>query len=127
MANRLFTQFRYALEKKICDIYMKATIAATGAPTLVAASSKGVTSIARTGLGAYTITLQDPYVDLLLASFHITLASGSPAALAWKIVSYDSTVAKTYLIQFYDGAGAAVEIANGATLKIKFELKDSSV
>jgi hypothetical protein len=127
MANRLFTQFRYTLEKKIVDIYGKATIAATGAPTLVATKSKGVSSIARTGTGAYTITLQDTYVDLLLAGFHIELASGAPAVYAWKVVSYDSTGAKTYLIQFYNDAATAADIADGATLKFKFELKDSGV
>ena len=127
MANRLFTQFRYTLEKKIVDIYAKATIGATGAPTLVEALSKGVSSIVRTGVGAYTITLDDPYVDLLLASFHVELAAGSPVAMDMKIVSYDSKVAKTYLVQFYTGAGVAAEIASGAVLKLKLELKDSSV
>ncbi len=127
MANRLFTQFRYALEKKIVDIYCKAAIGGTGAPTLDAVKSKGIYSIARTGVGAYTITLQDPYVDLLLAQFHLEKASGSAGALAWKVVSYDTTVAKQVLIQFYDGAGAAVEIASGAVLKLKFEFKDSGV
>lgn len=127
MANRLMTQFRYTLEKKIVDIYLKAAIGGTGAPTLDSALSKGVASITRTGVGAYTVKLQDPYVDLLLAQFHVELASGSPVAMDMKVVSYDSKVAKEYLVQFYTGAGVAAEIANGAVLKMKLELKDSSV
>lgn len=127
MANRLMTQFRYTLEKKIVDIYAKATIGGTGAPTLVPTLSKGVASISRTGVGAYTVTLQDPYIDLLLVAGHVELASGSPVGLYMKVVSYDSKIGKTYDIAFLNGSGVAAELASGCVLKLKFELKDSSV
>lgn len=126
MANRLFNQFRYGLEKKIVDIYCKAAIGATGAPTLNVASSKGVASIARTGVGAYTITMSDPYVDLMMIQFAF-LTAGTNTATGFNIVAVDSKVAKTYQILFVNSAGAAVELAASSTLSLKFELKDSSV
>lgn len=128
MANRRFNQFRFALENKMTDIYMRATIGATGAPTLVTAKSKGVASIARTGVGAYTITLQDSYVDLFSVIPTITFASGSPVSGAMMVVrAQDVVSAKTIQIALLDGSFAAAELASGAVLGLKFELKNSGV
>lgn len=125
--NRLFNQFRYSLEKKPVDLYLKAAIGASGAPTIDASLSKGIASIARNSAGDYTITLQDKYVDLYMASACVLLASGTPASVMMALEAHSVASAKTIDIQFLDFAGAAVELDNGAVLRMKFELKASKV
>ena len=126
--NRLFTQFRYGLEKKVVDLYLKAAIGSSGAPTLNADASKGVASIARNSAGKYTITLSNKYVDLLMVTALIEEDSGDPSA-AGGIVLRSHTVAstKTIVIEAVDEAGSAIELNDGSTLRLKFELKATSV
>ena len=126
MANRLFTQFRYTLEKKMCDIYGRIAIGATGAPTLATTKSKGLASITRTGVGAYTVVLQDTYTDLFFAGFSLIVPSGANTVTGMNVVTASPST-KTYTILFVSSTGADVEIVSGATLLLKFELKDSSV
>lgn len=103
-------------------------IGASGAPTLSAAKSLGVASIARNSAGNYTITLSDKYMDLLHAEISRQLASGAPAAVGGFVVrSQDVAAAKTIVVQFVDASGAAVDPASGTTLRIKLDLKNSSV
>lgn len=127
MANRRFNQFRYSLENAMCDIYAKVAIGAAGAPTLDVAKSKGVASIVRDSAGLYTVTLSDAYVDLFMVQATVELASGSPASELAVVRAYDVSGAKTIQIGFLNGSFAATDIANGAVLKLKFELKNSRV
>ena len=126
MANRAYTQFHLSLVKQPVMLWAKAAIGAVGAPTLSASNSKGVTSIARTSAGLYLITLTDPYQKLLMFSSCQVLAAGAPSSLFSLVRSYD-LAAKTISVLFVDSAGAAVELANGTTLHLKFELDRSSV
>jgi hypothetical protein len=127
--NRYFTQFRYALEKKPVDLYAKFTVGASGAPTLVAAASKGVASVAETAnAGEYIITLQDRYYDLYAVLPTITFASGSPASGASFVVrAQDVDGDKTITVQFLNGSFAATDLASGCEVVLKMELKGSSV
>lgn len=127
--NRMFTQFRYSLEKKVIDLWLKAAIGATGAPTINSAFSKGITSIARTGVGAYTITLQDKYVDLYACDYTLVLASGSPVIAGGVVVRQNNVAATTptVLVQFVDSTGTAAEIPSGATLLVNMVLKGSTI
>ena len=59
MANRDFKDFQ-AAEREVKRLYMKATIGATGAPTLVAADSLGIKTIVRNTTGDYTVTFGTP-------------------------------------------------------------------
>ena len=56
MANRDFKDVQSS-EREVKIVYGRATIGATGAPTLDASSSIGVRSITRTAAGDYTIIL----------------------------------------------------------------------
>jgi hypothetical protein len=124
----MYTQFRYGLEKRVVDLYLKAAIGAAGAPTISKPDSKGILSIARTGTGAYTVTLEDKYVGLLLADYRLVLAAGAPTGMMMVIRSVAVNAATpTVAIQFVDEAGAAEEIASGSTLLLKLELKASGV
>lgn len=127
--NRLYNQFRLALEKKIVDLYARVTIGAAGAPTLVASASKGIQSITRNSAGLYTIVLQDKYVGLLHFSVAVQLAAGAPSSVGGHILRAVnvSANAKSIQVLFVDAAGAAVEVDNGTTLYIKAELKATTV
>ena len=106
-------------------LFGKVAIGATGAPTLNAVKSKGIASVARTGVGAYTITLNDIYVDMFKCGVNFLFAT-SPGVANVYVVSQDVDGAKTILIQCEDFAGAAVDPANGATMKLEITLKTST-
>lgn len=127
--NRMFTQFRYALEKKPVDLYAKFSVGAAGAATLVSAASKGIVSVARTAnAGEYLVTLADKYVDLYAVLPTVTFASGSPASgAAFVIRSQDVAGAKTVTVQFLNGSFAATDLASGCVVTLKLELKGSTV
>lgn len=127
--NRLYTQFQYSLEKKVVHLYARITIGATGAPTLVKALSKGIASVARTAAGAYTITLQDKYVELLHIDHALQLAAGAPAVLAGMVVRSEATAAATptVAVEFLDAAGAGIDPDSGSVILLKLELKATTV
>jgi hypothetical protein len=127
MANRLMRQFHYGLENKVVDLYAKVAVGAAGAPTLNAPYSKGIKSVTRASAGKYTITLQDPYVSLMMCSDMVVFAAGSPVAASMVVRSFDTTVAKTVVVEFLDATFTAADLPSGSTVLLKFELKDSGV
>jgi hypothetical protein len=113
-----------SLEVDVSHIYCKATIGSSGAPTLVAASSKGVASIARSDTGDYTITLDEKYNSLLFGS--AIMLESDDTDLQIQLAAEDVSSAKT--IQFICTAAATpADPPDGSTLYFKFELKNSSV
>lgn len=60
MAQRLWNQFQYSLEKGVSTIYMNVAIGSSGAPTLTAKENKGIQAIVRNSAGDYTVTLGQP-------------------------------------------------------------------
>ncbi len=125
MANRNFNR-KQALDKEVKEIYAKVAIGSTGAPTLDAARSLGVASVARVSAGIYDVTLQDKYVALMQLSESVQLASGAPASLAVVIRSEAVDSTRVIRVAFVDSAGAAVELDNGSTIRLKLDLKNSS-
>jgi hypothetical protein len=127
--NRMFTQFRYALEKKPVDLYCKFAVGASGVATIDAAKSKGIASVVRTtNAGEYLVTLNDKYVDLYGVYPTVTFASGSPASgAAFVVRAQDVSGAKTVTVQFLNGSFAATDLANGCNVVLKLELKGSTV
>jgi hypothetical protein len=132
MANRLFgSQFKYSFVRKPVELWCQVAIGATGAPTLSATKSKGITSVVRNSAGRYTITLNDKYQELYGAYPMFVLAAGAygtSAASDMVVRSAAVTAATpTVVVEFLDGTGAANELANGVTLYLKLELNDSTV
>lgn len=127
MANRLFYQFRLSLEKSIVDLFGKVTIGASGAPTLVTASSKGIASITKNSTGRYTIVLQDSYYGLLNGQI-IIVNSTAPAAPNVRIVSeaVANAASKAIVIQFSIADGTATDPGSGEAFLMSFQLKNSS-
>lgn len=120
-SSRLF-QFRYSYERDIVEIYLKASIGASGAPTLVA--SKGVTSIVRNSTGNYTITLKDKHYLFLDADYRVQNAT-APAAPGMYIVSESVNGTKQVVVQL-NSAGTAADPDSGSTIMIRLAVRDAS-
>ncbi len=127
MANRVTNQFVRSLERQIVKLFGNVAIGATGAPTLSVSLSKGIASIARTGAGAYTITLQDQYLALAQFSVSIQLASGAPAAPIVVVRTVNLLAAAPVItIQFLNTSGVATDPDNGTTLYMQINVDNSS-
>ena len=120
MASRIFNR-KQALEKEIKELYADVAIGAAGAPTLT--KGLGITSVARTGAGAYTVTLDDRYVRLMSAQ--MTHLSATEEDLKMQIASETVSTTKTIAIFTLTGA-VATDPASGDRLLIKVELKNST-
>lgn len=131
MADRSFHASYRALELEVVHLYAKVNIGATGAPTLVAASSKGIASVARNSAGEYKVTLSDKYSSLLWGNCGLITTTGSdPTTVGVTArMEVDSVTAATPYVQFqfYKADGTAADPANGAVVLIKLELKNTSV
>lgn len=121
MANRNFNR-RQALEKEVKDLYVRVSVGASGAPTLV--SRIGIASIARDSAGTYTLVLQDRYVALKF--FQVSFLDDSAQDLRAQILDDSSATADKY-IQFATLTGAsATDPQSGQTMLIKIELKNTT-
>ena len=129
MANRDFKDLQ-AAEREVKRLYLKATIGASGAPTLVAADSLGVKTIVRNGTGDYTITLGTPsgntdkYNKLLWSDGKLLDPDAEDVRVQIDTDSISS--AGTMKILTVTG-GSAADRSNGATLLMVFDVKNSSV
>jgi hypothetical protein len=107
-----------------CEI----TIGATGAPTLT--RGRGIASVARTGTGAYTLTLQDKYNDFLGGSV-IGMMPGATAFVGVQVQLTSETVAttKTVLFKCIDaaGAGTLTDPTQLSKLFVTLKLANSSI
>jgi hypothetical protein len=145
MASREFIQFSYQLERGVVKLYVKATIGATGAPTLVTTStasgnpSKGILSIARQAAGTYRITfgrsdvsgdIYDKYQRILNVS-GVILDAGVSAVNSVQIKDDQSSASVPYVdiytLGITTGAVAAVDPTSGDTLLVEITLKNSTV
>tara|TARA_R100001594_G_scaffold126751_1_gene164120 strand:- start:5243 stop:5635 length:393 start_codon:yes stop_codon:yes gene_type:complete len=129
MANRDFKDLQ-AAEREVKRLYLKATIGASGAPTLVAADSLGVKTIVRNGTGDYTITLGTPsgntdkYNKLLWSDGKLLDPDAEDVRVQIDTDSISS--AGTMKILTVTG-GSAADPSNGATLLMVFDVKNSTV
>ena len=123
MANRYFYQQQNSLEKDVTFVFATINIGATGAPTLVAAESNGVASIARTAQGDYRLTLSDAYNKLLAANFNLVKSTAEDITFQIKANSIGSKI-----VDFFTNTGAtATDPASGGVLKVMLVLKNSGV
>ena len=145
MASREFIQFAYQLERGVVKLYVKATIGATGAPTLVTTStasgnpSKGILSIARTAAGKYRITFgktdasgtsYDRYQRILNVTGSVVNSTVSVVD-GFQILDDQSAAATPYVdvatLGITAGAIAAVDPNNGDVILLEITLKNSQV
>ena len=129
MANRDFKDLQ-AAEREVKRLYLKATIGASGAPTLVAADSLGIKSIGRNTTGDYTVTLGTPsggtdkYNKLLWCDGKLL----DPDAEDIRVqVDTDSISSAGTMKLLTVTGGSAADPSNGATLLMVFDVKNSTV
>jgi len=123
MANRTFNDAQ-SLEKEIKALFIKISIGASGAPTLVVPGSLGAASISRTSAGLYRLTLTDAFPYLM--GFEGKLLASAAEDIHFQLKA--ETVATTKLIDFYTLTGAtATDPASGDILYLKIDLKNTSV
>lgn len=121
--NRFYNQFFNSLEKGKTVLYARITFGASGAPTVDGVNSKGVKSVARTGAGAYTVTLEDPYVRLM-GLRHVCVSATAPAAPSMYVTA-ESVTTKTINVQF-NAAGTSTDPASGEEVRLEIVLKAST-
>jgi hypothetical protein len=146
MANRIYTQFRSSLEKKVVDVFATVDFADTSAPIVkkfstpltggagsyatTTAAIKGLVSVARTAQGKYTFTFEDRFTRLLgLKVTPIAIdATTSPKALSWFVMSDTFATTKTLVVGFTATPNSATLVDLGANdrLAFTFTLSDST-
>jgi hypothetical protein len=120
MANRNFSDVQ-GLAKK--QILLAGKIALSAAAAVTSFSIPGVASVAKTGTGLYTITLQDTYQDLLGIC---PVIGGNPLVHAG-VGAVDVASAKTIVVQTISEAGVLADVAAASTIYVTLVLSNSSV
>jgi hypothetical protein len=125
MSNRIFNA-ALALEKQVCCLF--GYINSIG--TAITYGGLGITSVARTGVGAYTITLDDSF-DTFLFFDSITAHQTDSNVMRIKLKHQDTTMqsdfrAKTLNIVAYGTAGTAIEPASNSTIYFSIKARRSS-
>lgn len=114
-----------SVRNEVITVYAAATIGASGAPTLVAADSYGVTSISRTGAGLYTITLRDAYNAIQFADGKLFADNPAEDIRVNFDLNGSSAVTKAILLATLTGA-TATDPSSGSKLYVKIELRNSN-
>lgn len=114
-----------SVRNEIVTVYAGITVGASGAPTLVAADSYGVTGISRTSAGLYSLTIRDPYNAIQFADGK--LFANTPAEDIRFNFDLDGSSAVTKTIVFTTLTGAvATDPSNGSKMYIKIEFRNST-
>lgn len=90
----------------------------------VSACAVNGVSCARTGVGQYTVTLEDPYTAL--ESCQLTLKAATPVDLVPQVLSDDVASAKTIVFSLLAGA-TPTEVAADAVVNFSAVLRNSSL
>lgn len=123
MASHMWNR-RQALEKEVKDLYVKISIAGSGAPTLVSGSSYGAESITRNSAGDYTLKLQDQYNSLKYFEGIVLSSSAQDLTIQLKSETVNAT---TRAVNFFTNTGATpTDPASGKVLVLKIEVKNTS-
>ncbi len=123
MASRIFYR-KQALEREVKELFIKISIAGSGAPTLVSGASYVASSITRNSAGNYTLVLQDQYNSL--KNVEIIHQASSAQDLAFQVIS-ESVNSSSKSINFVCLTDAtATDPASGTVLLLKIELKNTS-
>lgn len=149
MANRDFVQFRGALQKGVVDLFFRVSVGVGGAVTLqkwnpatrtyssaptsgtgpYAVGADGVRSVARTGAGAWTVTLQDSYQRVLQAratTFNSTGASTVVSVAVDTDGDVNSNTTPTVLLVFSSATTTAADPASGDLVLVHLTLQNSA-
>ncbi len=125
MANRLFNQFSFGLEKMRVSLFLSFSIDGSGDPVLDVANSKGIASITKLGAaGKYRITMQDAYVKLLMVE---QLPVNPVSAAVLMSLDNDDVQNKIIDIQFASlVTGTGTYLSSGESRKMVLVLRNST-
>lgn len=160
MAHRHFSDKQYAMVKGLCWIYCRVAVGAAGAVTLqkwthrslgvggnaysaapttgggtsyplqYVVGADGVKSVARTGAGLWTVTLQDNYLRLIGMSCFSSLAGGTSAILVahenTTISSMGATGGSVIGVALLSATATALDPASGESVNLCFHLQNLS-
>lgn len=101
--NEIVSRNVFCKAKQPVILFLRATIGASGAPTLVSASSEGISSIARASEGVYNITLTGKYKALY--SVHAAFLEADVIGVSHISITDDSVSSSTFQIGCYDADG----------------------
>lgn len=113
--------FRYFFtkERKVATFYLQAAIGSTGAVTLDASRSKGVTSITRTDTGDYDVVLDQPVKCLL--DYSVKFSKSDSASTIFKVEA-ETVPSNSATIGFtcQNASEASTDPASGSTMYASF-------
>lgn len=125
MASRAFLREHAALEHAVVELFLRADIGATGAPTLDTSASKGISSIARDATGDYTITLADRYSSLLMVD--AMLLEADDTDLTHQVISQDVSGTTPTVKIGWHAAATPTDPPDGSDIYVRITLKNSAV
>lgn len=126
MASSVFYRNSHASkEVDVTELFVKAAIGATGAPTLNTAASKGISTIVRDAAGDYTITLSESYNSLLMVDIMFLEADDTDLTAQTISEDVDGTT-PTVKIGFH-AAATPTDPPDGSTIYVRITCKNSSV
>ena len=103
------------MQRELKWLVMEVAIGATGAPTINANGSKGVTSITRAAAGDYDVVLDDAYSEVV--NIHGTLFDAASEDIVFQLAVRDADATGGGTFSFFCNTGAtATEVSDGATI-----------
>ena len=131
MAEHSYSKDTMVLERDVIHLYADVTIGASGAVTT--AKGGALLSVTKQATaGQYNVVLDSGFNKLLHVSAQLVGASASGVASVDVLQSAASVLTNlktgaAITIQCYDYAGAAVNPASGSVIKLKLEVRRTSV
>jgi hypothetical protein len=127
MANRVWKKMSTTLTPGVVSLYGVAKLGSTGAVT--SQTSRGF-SIARTGAGIYTVTLEDAYLELLACFVRLRTPGAAPTGGTVFTSNNASNTVDTGGKTFTFSAvltSTVTEVMDNALLEIEIKLRNSGV
>tara|TARA_R110000868_G_scaffold43972_6_gene147493 strand:- start:7911 stop:8312 length:402 start_codon:yes stop_codon:yes gene_type:complete len=127
MANRLYKQFGASPDSGLVFFHGFITIGATGAVS--AFKGLGISSVVKTAIGVYTVTMEDAFPAFLGAN-GIVVFNGLPvvAAVAMKQdPAINPGPLKSVVLHTLDFAGGAISPDVGSRIYFEIKMRNSSV
>lgn len=126
MASSVFYRNAHASKEiDVTELFMKAAIGATGAPTINTAASKGIASITRNDTGDYTIQLSESYSSLLMVD--VMFLEADDTDLTFQVISEAVSNATPTVKIGAHAAATPADPPDGSTLYVRITVKNSSV
>lgn len=125
MASSYHFRNHQAKEANVTELFLRADIGASGAPTLDTVASKGIASIVRDATGDYTITLSEAYNSLLMVD--VMLLEADDTDLTHQVLAQAVSNATPTVQVGFHAATTPTDPPDGSDIYIRITVKNSSV